>query len=242
MRHPILACLLALAAAAPGAAPQVARADALLNGSHRTEMLDCLGADALVNGDGNQLKFHGNCRSLRVNGGGNAVEVELAPGGRLDVSGDGNRIEYTTTGPEPSVSAQGSGNRIAAAGAGFGVAMPDAAPAPAALEPAPVATVVLDGDDQDRDIDCAARNVLIHGSGGRFTLRGGCRAVSVQGRANRIRAELVPGARVSIGGDAVTLDYTLTSDGPPPVVAVTGANSQATHTTRTAAPVAVAPQ
>jgi hypothetical protein len=238
------ACLTSVAllalAAAPFLFPPSARADALVNGSRRTEMLDCLGASALVNGDNNRLVFHGNCRSLHITGGGNVVEVELAPGGDVSVMGNANRVLYTPSDPTPSVAAQGRDNQIGAGSPGeahatLSPALPDSVLTPATLDPAlsaPTATVVLDGEEQNRDIDCAGRNVLIHGSYGRFTLRGGCRSISVQGRANTIQAELQPGAPVSISGDAVTLNYTLTMDGPPPQVSVTGANSQATHYTR----------
>ena len=219
-------------------------ADAAVNGSGRTEMLDCNGADATVNGDGNRLVFHGNCRSLRVNGGGNVVEIDLTPGGNVAIAGDGNHIQYTPVEPPPMIAAQGSANQVAAgtpgaASAALAPALPDAPPPPASLVPAqvgPAATLVLDGEEQDRDIGCAGQNVLIRGSGGQFVLRGGCRSITVQGRANKIQAELQPGAHVAISGDAVTLNYTLVGAGPPPVVSVSGTASRATHTTRTSGP------
>lgn len=223
--------------AAPAVLPARARADAMVNGNRRTEMLDCNGTDAQVNGNNNRLVFHGACRTLRVNGGGNVVEVDLLPGGTVSIAGDSNRVLYAPIEPGPAVTSQGSGNQVSAgtqgeASAALAPALPDAPPAPATLpktQVAPVAIVVLDGEGQDRDIDCTGRNVLIHGSDGRFVLRGGCRGITVQGRANRIQAELTPGAHVAIDGDAVTLNYTLTSDGPPPVVSVNGANGQLTH-------------
>jgi len=224
-------------------------ADAAVDGSRRTEMLDCVGADAIVNGDSNRLVFHGNCRSLRVNGAGNVVQIELTPGGSVGVVGDDNHILYTPIVPGPVIAAQGNGNEV---GQGTGgslaltaPALPDAPPPPPptmTLTPAPAdtaATLVLDGEAQNRDINCTGQNVLIRGSDGRFVLHGGCHSITVQGRADSIQAELQPGARVAIGGDAVTLNYTLTMDGPPPRVTVTGANSQATYVTRTPGPVVV---
>jgi hypothetical protein len=56
--------------------------------------------------------------------------------------------------------------------------------------------------------------------------------VNVQGRANHIEAELQVGARIVIGGDGVTLDYVPMSDGPPPLVSVTGTGSRVTRVPR----------
>jgi hypothetical protein len=60
-------------------------------------------------------------------------------------------------------------------------------------------------------------------------LRGGCRSVTVEGRFDRITAELLPGAAVSIGGAAVLLNYVLVAQGPPPVVRTTLPGLQATQ-------------
>jgi hypothetical protein len=226
-------------------------ADASVDGSRRTEMLDCVGADAVVNGDSNRLVFHGNCHSLRINGAGNVVQIDLTPGGQVSVVGDGNHVLYTPIVPGPLIASQGNGNQVAqgdASSLAMTPALPDAPPAPPptmTLTPAPVdpaATLVLDGEGQNRDITCTGQNVLIRGSDGRFVLRGGCHSLTVRGRADTIQAELEPGARVAIGGDAVTMNYTLTSDGPPPRVTVTGANSQATYVTRTPGPTVVTTQ
>lgn len=226
-----------------------AKADASVDGSRRTEILDCIGADAVVNGDSNRLVFHGNCHSLRINGAGNVVQIDLAPGGAVNVVGDGNHVLYTPIVPGPQIASQGNGNDVAQ-GTGGSLALttptlPDAPPPPPptmTLNPAPAnaaPTLVLDGEGQNRDVNCGGQNVLIRGSDGRFVLHGGCHAVTVDGRDDAIQAELQPGARVSIGGDAVTLHYTLTMNGPPPRVTVTGANSQATYTTNTPGPVVV---
>ena len=108
--------------------------------------------------------------------------------------------------------------------------IPDSAPSPAVIAPpatADAGTLNLRGDGQHRDADCTGRNVLIDGSDGRFMLRGGCRSVTVRGDGDTIRAELAPGARIGIGGDGVTLHYTLTGVGPPPIVSITGRFSTA---------------
>jgi hypothetical protein len=237
-----------LTAAACVLAAVPAWADAAVNGSRRTEMLDCVGADAVVNGDSNRLVFQGNCRSLRINGAGNVVQVDLTPGGTVNVIGDGNHVIYQPIDPGPLVDSQGNGDQIAPGSVGdlaMTPALPDAPPPPPpsmTLTPVPTnpaATLVLDGEAQTRDVNCAGQNVLIRGSDGRFVLRGGCVSLTVQGRADTIQADLQPGARVAIGGDAVTMNYTLTSDGPPPRVTVTGANSQATYLTRTPGPTVV---
>jgi hypothetical protein len=220
-----------------GLLPGIGRAEAI-NGSGRTLMADCGGGDATLNGSDNRVVFQGPCRALRIAGANNQVEIELMPGAPIEIMGAANHVLYAPMAPSPVVSAQGAGNVVEAGSAGaasaaLAPALPDRPPAPPALVIAPAGppagAVVLDGDDEDSDVACTGRDVLIHGSHSRYVLRGGCRSITVQGRANRIQAELQPGARIAVGGDAVTLDYTLTRPGPAPVVSVTGSGSQATH-------------
>ncbi len=225
---------LVLAGAAPvlWADPALAQ-DVVVNGSSRTELLDCNHGDAVVNGSSNRLVFHGLCRSLQVNGSGNAVQIDLMPGGQLAIAGSGNRITYNPIVPGPVLTAEGSGNLVGAGtGGNITAELPPSPPSqpPAVVAPPPTAepgTLVLTGDNQKRNIDCAGRDVLIEGSDGTFILRGGCRSVNVQGQDDSIDAVLLPGARLTIGGQGVTLHYTMASAGPPPVVSVTGAGSQA---------------
>lgn len=119
------------------------------------------------------------------------------------------------------------------------------APPPAAVI-APVqrgaeGTLMLNGDAQNRELMCTGRNVLIEGSGGRFMLHGGCRSVTVHGDANTIEAEMLPGGRIAVSGDAVTLRYTPMAAGPPIVVSVSGAGSTATEVPGGAATIYTAP-
>ena len=107
--------------------------------------------------------------------------------------------------------------------------MPDAAPAPPALAPPGrgAGTLLLPGDGVTAALDCTGRNVMIEGNDVRYTLRGGCRSVTVQGHRNMVQAELQPGSRIAIGGDGDTVHYALTRPGPPPLISVTGAASRA---------------
>jgi hypothetical protein len=110
-------------------------------------------------------------------------------------------------------------------------AQPDAPPPipvlPIDTAAPPPEALVLDGNFRRETIDCAGRDVLIHGDGGDYRLINGCRTVSVQGRDDRIDAELQPGARLVIGGPDVTLRYVLIAPGAPPILSVTSASSQA---------------
>ncbi len=105
-------------------------------------------------------------------------------------------------------------------------------PAPPVLPLAPVepqpGAIVIDGDGVVVGRGCAGRDVLIHSSDSRITLTGGCRTITVQGRADQIRADLQSGARIAVGGDKVTLHYTLAPPGRPPFLSVTGTGSTAT--------------
>jgi hypothetical protein len=52
----------------------------------------------------------------------------------------------------------------------------------------------------------------VRGDRNQLALTGGCRSVEVQGNTSYIRAELAPGARVSLRGD--TLDFPDGRDNP----------------------------
>jgi hypothetical protein len=216
-----------------------AHAQPVVNGGGRTEMLDCAGGEAQVNGDANRVVLHGDCRSLQVNGASNIVEIDLVPGGTITVTGAGNQVLYAPIDPGPSISTQGSANVVqagtnGAASAALAPEIPPAPPPPPTMTPPPpsgAGTLVLTGNGL-QEVNCAARNVVIQGSGGRYMLRGGCRSVTVDASRMAIQAELEPGARIAIGGDAVTLDYVLTAPGPAPIVSVSGAGSRATHIAR----------
>jgi hypothetical protein len=110
-------------------------------------------------------------------------------------------------------------------------APPEAAPTAPALGTLTAApehvALLVEGDGETRIIDCAGRDVLIHGDGGTYRLTRGCHAISVQGRGHRIDAELQPGARIAIGGPDVTLRYVLIRPGAPALVSVTATNSHA---------------
>jgi hypothetical protein len=107
---------------------------------------------------------------------------------------------------------------------------PEGPPPPAALG-APATgqqgTLVIAEDGQALEFACAGRNVLVTGSRDRLVLRGGCRSVTVQGRADTIRAELLPGARIAIGGEAVTLHYRMVAAGALPILSIAGSGSEA---------------
>lgn len=215
------------------------RAEAVA-GSGRIVLAECEGEDASVTGSGNLVVFHGTCPMLLVAGSSNLVEVDLLPGGTIEITGAANHVLYAPVEPRPVIYQQGGSNTVeagtnGAASAALAPALPDLPPPAPDLvlamhlpAGAPAGAIVLDGDGQDIEVSCAARDVLIHGSGGHFRLRGGCRSVTVQGRDDRIEAELAAGGRIAIGGDAVTLVYTLVGDGAPAVVSVSGARSQAT--------------
>jgi hypothetical protein len=227
-----LAVFVALSAGAVAVSGRAYAQAPEVDGSSLARTIACDGADAAVNGNDNRIAFTGSCHGLAINGDGNRVQIALAPNARVAVAGHGNHVLYSSSGPgsEPNVALNGADNDVTASdhpptGALVGV-LPPAPPGPPTLTlpppDAPGATgsgaIVLSADDASQTIDCAGRDVLIHGSNGNFRLLGGCRSISVQGQNDTIQAQLQPGARVLIGGPTVTLHYTLTTDGPPPVI------------------------
>jgi len=98
-----------------------------------------------------------------------------------------------------------------------------------AQEPVPAGTgpIVLSGAGQSRDVDCTGRDVQIEGDGGRFTLRGGCHSLAIQGNKAQVKAELMPGVPLTVQGDDDEVTYTLSRPGPDPAVWVKGLGSNA---------------
>lgn len=82
--------------------------------------------------------------------------------------------------------------------------------------------LIVEGDALSRRLDCAGRDVVVRGERNQLVLTGGCRSLEVQGGTSEIRAELAPGARVSLRGDTIDLRWALLGDGPPPRIATEG--------------------
>lgn len=212
---------------------------------------DCKGGDAVLNGSGNSVNFREACRTLTVNGSGNAIKIELQSGGTITLNGAGNNVSYTPTGgsAQAAVTDHGQGNTVArrddapggtatitgsAAGGGslsvkglngesvqIGpngiVAVPgQGAPGSSAVittggitATAPGNTTVatagdqlmLNGDQQSKDMSCNGANVYINGNSGHFTLHGGCKALFLHGNDDIVHVELTPGAQIAIQGN-----------------------------------------
>ncbi|WP_270937804.1 OmpA family protein [Falsiroseomonas oryzae] len=82
--------------------------------------------------------------------------------------------------------------------------------------------LIVEGNALSRTIDCAGRDVVVRGERNQLAFTGGCRSLEVQGGTSEIRAELAPGARVSLRGDTLDLRWALLGDGPLPRIATDG--------------------
>ena len=205
MRLPLLIGFL-LASVAPAACAATVFAE----GATRT--LECAGGNAAIEGNRNTIAFTGACRGLSVHGDANTVSIELAPGAALDVQGNANHIRYTLT-PPPALRINGRGTDIAAA-----EGMPPHSP-----------SISLTGDGATLDLDCTGREVVIHGTRSRYTLRGGCRSLAANGDGNRIVAEVRPDASLTVTGNDTDLSYSVLGSGEP-AITVRGVNSRAERT------------
>ena len=208
-----LQLLAALAVA--GCVGRPATAPVVLSDQGAIHAASCAGREAVVRGDANTVTLTDQCRSLRLEGDRNVVFVDLARGGMVRVTGDYNHVVYTPPGPPPVATLLGYWNEVA--------------PGPQSLVPG---ALVLNGQQGRRDVACDGRDVVIRESQARYVLRGGCRSLAVEGRDDTIGAELMPGARLSIGGSNVVVNYVLTAQGPPPVVRVAAPGNRATHLVR----------
>ncbi len=82
--------------------------------------------------------------------------------------------------------------------------------------------MIVEGNALSRSFDCTGRDVVVRGERNQLAFTGGCRSLEVQGSTSEIRAELAPGARVSLRGETLDLRWALIGDGPPPRIASEG--------------------
>jgi outer membrane protein OmpA-like peptidoglycan-associated protein len=75
---------------------------------------DCNGGDAVLNGSGNSVNFRSRCRTLTVNGSGNAIKIELQSPGTITLNGTGNNVSYEPIGStaDAAVTDHGQGNTV----------------------------------------------------------------------------------------------------------------------------------
>lgn len=86
--------------------------------------------------------------------------------------------------------------------------------------------LVLKGDHEARDVDCAGSDVRIQGDYGLFVLRGGCAAITIKGDSNKVQAEIEPGAHITVNGAASTVAYAVIGGGTDAIASVSGAESR----------------
>lgn len=85
-------------------------------GAGQINRLDCDGGGVRIVGAGNTLTISGRCTSLTIEGASNQIEVDMAPGGRIAVTGAGNRLRWTAPqGTRVRIQSTGADNRIARA-------------------------------------------------------------------------------------------------------------------------------
>ena len=209
-----------LAGAAPADAPLLLQAEAqVLTGA-------CSGGDLRIEGNHNTIMVAGECRSLLLKGIGNIVRLGMTPGASIRLEGSGNRVRFTARGAGPAVKMLGVDNEVAA-GPQPTTARPAAArPAAPPIATASTGALTLAGNDQQRVADCAGRDVAVTGARSAYELRGGCRALTVQGDLLTIRAEMQPGARIAVTGLGSVVSWRLRDRGRDPLVVAQGAGSR----------------
>jgi outer membrane protein OmpA-like peptidoglycan-associated protein len=99
------------------------------------------------------------------------------------------------------------------------------------------APIVFEGNGQFRTIDCAGRDAVVRGERNDLTFVGGCRSLTVEGNASRIRAALAPNARVVLRGEVLDLAWSQADAGEAPRFATEG---RQIRVERSAEPIGVA--
>lgn len=210
--------------------PALARADdapLLLQAEGEHKTVDCAGRDVRIEGNRNRYMLRGGCLSVVLRGEADEIRAEMAPGGRIDVEGNGVLLFWSKRGdgPDPSVSLNGAGSRVMALDAGPAttpaqvearITAPQAPPRSLPVLTGPV--IELRVSNEARDLDCGGRAVRIAADGGIYALRGGCRALVVTGQNNLVQAEMAPGARITASGADTRVAWVLANGGAAPDV------------------------
>lgn len=175
---------------------------------------DCQGGQARITGDGADIHVHGACHSLLVEGNANRIDAELAPGARVDVTGNHNKVRWRLIGGTGAakVTITGTDDLVGAGDA------PLAGLAAGATRPPLDLSAGTQADCQDRDVH-------ISGDGGAYTLKGGCRSIHIDGTGNTVHAELQPQAGIA-PGHANRVYWFMSRNGAPPQVTDPGTDSQ----------------
>ncbi len=86
----------------------------------------------------------------------------------------------------------------------------------------PPAPISLGGQDNQRLVWCAGRDVAITGSRSAYIVRGGCRTLTVSGDLLTVQAEMQPGSRISVTGRGSVVTWSMAGHGRIPVTAAHG--------------------
>lgn len=100
------------AALGTGLAPAGAPEPIVLSGDGGHQSADCAGRDVRIEGNSGTYVLQGGCRSLSIEGNGNAIQAEVLPGTRIAIAGNDNTVAFVPSGrgPDPIVSVSGSGS------------------------------------------------------------------------------------------------------------------------------------
>ena len=185
----------------------------LLQAEGRTMTPVCTGQAVRLEGNHNVLKPFGVCGSLLIKGIANQVVLDFAANAALRVEGSGNQVAYHGSKPV-TIDLLGPGNSVIA-------------PQAPVLESAPV--LLLTGDDQAKEVDCAGRSVSVQGRRAFYLLRGGCKSLTIQGDLVIVQAEMRPGAAIAITGRGDRVGWVLDAPGKPPALSVRGEANHCEH-------------
>lgn len=98
--------------------------------------------------------------------------------------------------------------------------------------------LIVEGNAQRQTLDCTGRDVTVRGERNALTFTGGCRSLEVQGNTSTIRAELAPGARVSLRGETLDLTWSQAAEGAAPRIAQEGRQIRVEQVAASPTPVA----
>ena len=228
-----------LMAIAIGALPvlsggRVFAADILFQAEAQALSASCAGQAVRLEGNHNTVALAGQCASLLVKGVANVIQLGIAGGGLIHIEGSENRVRFSVTGAGPAIEILGPDNEalpgnLPRPASATPVPPPQPSPAVASKPATPPAAGIplqLSGDDQQRLVDCAGRDVVVTGSRSAYVISGLCHALVVRGDLLTVQAVIQPGARISVSGRGSVVSWAVPRKGRPPVSIVRGAVSR----------------
>jgi hypothetical protein len=168
------------------------------SGGHRTQIITCGNQPVLLRGNHTNTRLTGSCHYVRVAGYHNDIDVAIAPGGTIDITGKHNDVSWRQVAPGPAPIFK-AGDETNTFHSDYGWEKYNA-------------SRVTD------TIHCADAPILLEGSRNDLRIIGECHHVRIAGEHNDIAVDVAPNATIEITGEHNDVTWRQVAPGPGPTL------------------------